>query len=175
MHWLSESKVEIDNKIRGWLFHRESMTERLRSCCQNAFRVDVLSHKFTCPTEEEAAYLNLNTTSTVIAREVMLCCDNEPWMYAKTIIPESTVSNVGDDLLHLGSRPIGEVLFSDPNLSRSHFEFAKVVQGDDAYRHACGKNKTLFDFLWARRSIFSMPEKGELSITEVFLPVCWQR
>lgn len=164
----------IEPIISDWLFYRKSMTARLKACCHDAFVVDVVQHQWAAPTQGDCDYLNIEPGSQVIDRVVVLYCDGQPWMYARTVIPQGTVNEVGDDLIELGSRPIGEILFADSAMKRSAFEIIQLTRADELFEQSVAQTKVSEPNLWARRSIFSLPNKGPLAITEVFMPVCWQ-
>ena len=177
INWQNENKYnknDVEKRVGAWLFYRDSMTARLQSCCQNQLTVNVLSHQWQLPRRDDCHYLNLPGNEYVVVREVVLSCADTPYIYARTIIPENTVNNVGDALLALGDRPLGEVLFADPNLTRSELELAELSVENTEFQAAVNSTQVNADTLWARRSIFYLAGKGSLGLTEVFLPQCWQ-
>ena len=58
-------------------------------------------------------------------REVTLHEEGLPLLQARTVIPDWSPANPWSELQRLGSRPLGEILFSDPLLERSEFEFTR--------------------------------------------------
>lgn len=171
--WQSIHDTSIPAPAVDWLSFRNSMTMRLRAHCDNTLTVQVIAHDWQRATPEDTDYLGIEREEPIIAREVLLCCYDQPWMYARTALPKRLVESFDTELVDLGTRPIGEILFADPGMTRSEFEVARLTVGEAAYEQAITHTGLSEDTLWARRSIFHLPNKGDLAITEVFLPICW--
>lgn len=150
-----------DNTVRGparfWLQAEGSLTRELQLRCTHSFHVDVIREGFSRPSREEALSLNLPERQLAWIREVHLCCDGEPWVLARTIIPLATLQGTGRRLRHLGRRPLGAWLFSNPNWQRGDFE-----TGICQPRHPAQPPV-------ARRSRFHNGDKA-LLVGEYFLP-----
>ena len=99
-------------------------------------------------------------------REVVMWCDDEPCIYAKTSVSNSTAS-MHPWLRTLGSEPLGERLQSLADVTRTDFEFT-CVQANGAEDRSLGRSFVSGD-LWARRSKFTI-KSHELAVIEVFLP-----
>ncbi len=134
-----------------------SLTRQLRQRCNGAFRLDLLGER-------------RRAESQALVREVLMCCGDTPWVFAQTVIPETTLSANGW-LAELGERPLGDTLFDRPNVSRSGLYVAQLVPGQRLYERALGDALTgeRPDELWARRSVIRIVD-AELSINEVFFP-----
>ena len=104
-----------------------------------------------------------------LVREVVLYCNNRAWMYARTIFPKQSLQGKGQIFRHLNDKPLGKILFSDPNLVRSEFELALLDERHHDYQIAGEYCRESVASLWARRSIFLFYGKP-LLLTEVFLP-----
>jgi chorismate--pyruvate lyase len=76
-------------------------------------------------------------------------------------------------LAGLGTRPLGEALFSDPQVRRGPLRFRRLRAPDRRYRGAAAalsaRGLPVPQSLWARRSVFSAGG-WQLLVTEVFLP-----
>lgn len=72
-------------------------------------------------------------------------------------------------LKHLGERPVGDVLYADPNLKRRKFELAQLKPEHTDYELALIHSEVRPDYLWTRRSIFIVNDQPIL-INEIFLP-----
>lgn len=174
INWQTAEHFAIPQAIKEWLCYRPSMTARLRAHAQAEFTVQLLCHDWREASPEEAEYLHLQADRSVIGREVVLCCDQEPWMYASSVLPKSLIDATGSSLLLLGDRPIGELLFADPGITRSAFQFQQLESGALEYDRAIAFSPSCEPSLWARRSKFRFPENIEMAITEVFFPRCWR-
>lgn len=171
--WQSIKSVTLPKMVGDWLADSSSMTKRLRAQCQNTLKIEVIEHRWAQATDQDSTYLSLSPNTKIINREVILYCYDQPWMYARTVLPYQLVEAVGTELIELGERPIGELLFADPDMTRSEFEVAELTNGNTEYNRATRFAKVNDVSLWARRSIFDLPHQGQLAITEVFFPICW--
>ena len=148
------------------MFDSGSLTARLIDYCDGQFSVKVLSVKRATPTPDEKEALGLKTRSQALIREVLLLCNNEPVVYARTIIPVSSLRGALRGLALLGNRPLGAVLFSDKSMKRYPVEITSVKASHKCYswmRHK-GEEK-----IYGRRSVFVLRDK-ELLVSEFFLP-----
>ncbi|WP_245748860.1 chorismate--pyruvate lyase family protein [Oceanisphaera psychrotolerans] len=155
----------------SWLQDTGSLTERLRRHCRQ-FRVQLQSTTATMAlTPAQAAWIG---AERAFCREVLLLCDEQPWVYASSLYSPSTLDAV-PALAGLGQRALGELLFEDPRLVRSEFEFARLTepqwrqlaqQQDLSQQIAQEAGASL---PWARRSLLATGQAGVL-VTELFLP-----
>ncbi|MBO1519872.1 chorismate lyase [Oceanisphaera sp. DM8] len=160
---------------------RGSLTERLRQYCQH-FRVQLLNTAQVKLTADQAAWLGVERA---YCREVLLLCDEQPWVYANSLYSPAALSAV-PALGGLGDSALGELLFEHPLLTRSEFEFARLTVGQCQQlnqRLTSGAQPTaelhvlLSQLLagnvtglpWARRSVLATPEAAVL-VSELFLP-----
>lgn len=175
--------------LSHWLQDTGSLTERLR-LHSTQFRVQLLSTHSQVPlTAEQASWLG---EDQAYCREVLLLCDEQPWIYASSLYSNAAhdaVPALGD----LGPRALGELLFDHPALVRSRFEFAQlsgpqcqqlthnIQQQSRQFELFTAFNSTLLErescektatpmLPWARRSLLSIPEASVL-VSELFLPV----
>jgi len=149
---------QLDPKITSWLIDSNSLTRRIiKFCCQHdsQFSVQVLKEGKALPSVDEALKLKMTTRQWAYIREVLLLCGDEPVVYAKTIIPLSTLTGKQRQLAFLGNKPLGAFLFAQANLHRDPIEISQLSHD----------NKKL----WARRSAFYLENKP-LLVYEIFLP-----
>ena len=159
----------LSNKMSCWLFDPASLTARLLAACDGRFHVRVISQSWGNPLVNELKRLEMRSREVALIREVFLYCDNEPWVFARTVIPRSTLTGKQKYLANLGSRPLGAVLFADPNMRRDHFEVACMRPGELLYTHANQLHSDKPDYIWGRRSAFYLSDKP-LLVNEIFLP-----
>lgn len=105
--------------LKEWLLAPGSLTQKLKGCC-NEFEVRILGEGQCPPLDGE--YPN---QSAVWVREVLLCLDDVPWVFARTLIPQSLLSTRQADFLGLGTRPLGELLFSQDSFVPGRIEIAR--------------------------------------------------
>ncbi len=147
----------VHGPVRYWLQVEGSLTRELQLRCSHSFHVDVTGEGFALPTREEADTLNIPGRQLAWIREVHLCGDGEPWVLARTIIPLATLQGAGRRLRHLGRKPLGAWLFSNPLWQRGPFETGICHTSHEAQPPV------------ARRSRFYSGDKA-LLVGEYFLP-----
>ncbi|MCB1919076.1 MAG: chorismate lyase [Candidatus Competibacteraceae bacterium] len=152
-----------------WLFDPGSLTRRLRQCCPDRFQVRVLRQGWSRPYRDEARVLRLRLEAQTWTREVQLFCGDQPWVFARTLIPAATLRGRGRRLTQLGNRPLGEVLFSDPGVQRGPVEIARIIAGQRLHQRAFAGFAEPPEAIWGRRSIFRI-DGQLLLVCEIFLP-----
>ncbi len=155
--------------IAPWLFDEGSLTRRIICHCNNNFRVEVLSQQWKRPMLNEAIRLGIHPEQHALIREVLLYCGETPWVFARSVLPRRTLTGKRRFLGKLGSRPLGEILFSDPNIQRDELEVAEIKKGQRMFQCATGSLINTPESVWGRRSIFYLHKKP-LLVNEVFLP-----
>lgn len=160
---------DIPEALQDWLLDQSSLTLRLQQACAGDFSVRVLSQHWSRPSPDEVRLLGLRWGERALVRQVHLLCNGQPWVFARTVIPVSTLRGRGQRLSRLGSRPLGAVLFADPSISRGDVEVACIHPGQAMFRRATGLLKEKPDTIWGRRSLFYMGHRP-LLVNEVFLP-----
>ena len=169
LNWNPRKKcvsIDIPADINDWLFDPSSLTARLIKKCSGRFRVEVLSIEKTTPTPDEIRVLKMRYRSQAIIRQVLLYCDDKPWVYARTIIPVSSLRGPLRGIAKLGNKPLGAVLFADKSMVRSEIEVACVKPDSACYVWTHHKGD---EVVWGRRSVFWVRKKP-LLVSEFFLP-----
>lgn len=159
----------IPENISPWLFDQGSLTRRILLNCKKQFRVDVLSQKWQRPMLNEAMRLGVHAEHHAFIREVLLYCGDEPWVYARSVLPHKTLTGKRRRLGKLGSRPLGEILFSDPDIKRDALEVANIKPEQRMFQQATQCLDKPPESIWGRRSVFHWHKKP-LLVNEVFLP-----
>ncbi len=171
-HWVRRPayfRPPIPRRMVPWLLDAGSLTRRVVRACPGTMRVQVLREQWGRADAGEAVALSTNRQGRVWLREVLLLCDETPWVYARTVIPTTTLAGPARRLLRLGSRPLGAVLFADPTVVRGEVELARLQPQHRLYRRAARPTSVMPAILWARRSLFWVGSRP-LLVAEVFLP-----
>ncbi len=159
----------LPSGLAGWLLDTASLTLRLQHLCPGEFRVRVLSQQWGMPALDEALALQMKPGSLAVIRQVQLLCDGEPWVYARTVIPATSLRGRLRRLAHLGTRPLGGMLFSDPGMRRAPVELVRLDKGQALYRAATRRLKRRPAEIWGRRAVFRLAG-SPLLVSEIFLP-----
>lgn len=160
----------IPEVYRYWLFDESSLTAKIIEACNGKFRVKVLSEERTTPTPDEIQILGLRYRSHAIIRQVLLYCDEQPWVYARSVIPMTTLIGPLRRLSRLGSKPLGAVLFSNKRIVRGDMEVTILSSQHPNYKWTQQEGHK---FIFGRRSVFSLYKKSVL-VSEFFLPAIIQ-
>ncbi len=157
-HWLKLSPMPntlLAQPWREWLLDSGSLTQNLKNLAPNRFSVKVLHTGFGRASLSEAHTLDIPFREQIYIREVALCIDNAPQIFARSVIPRSTLTGSERQLLFLRDKPLGEFLFKHKHMSRGKIEVKHGLINDRSS--------------WARRSIFNVNHKP-LLVSEFFLP-----
>jgi chorismate--pyruvate lyase len=168
------NRAQLPEQWRDWLLDRSSLTLRLQQACSGQFRVEVVSQRMEPPMLSEARALGRPPQELALVRQVRLLCDDEPWVFARTVIPLPSLRRGLRQLALLGNRPLGAVLFADPTMRRSDVEVARIGQGKRLFRRAVAASPTSANEIWGRRSVFTL-QGQPLLVSEFFLPPLSQR
>ncbi len=160
---------EVPEPVLRWLLDPASLTRRILSTCQGTFRVDVLFQGWARPQHNEMRELGMRQGSEGFVREVHLLCDDQPWVFARTVIPRTTLTGPRRCLTRLKTRPLGAVLFADPSMQRGPVEIARLSPCDKLYPAAVRRLSQPPETIWGRRSLFTLGGKP-LLVSEIFLP-----
>lgn len=171
LHWLEGKQLprhQPGPALRDWLLDTGSLTRRVQAACAGRFRVQVEFQGWGRPRLDESLALHLRLPRRALIREVHLLCDDHPWVFARTVIPISTLRGRERRLAHLGERPLGAVLFADPHMTRGPVEVACVRPGQSLYAAAAQGLRQRPAEIWGRRSVFRLGGKP-LLVSEFFL------
>lgn len=166
-HWQSSDLCALSEHLQSWLLDPDSLTARLKTHCHQ-FRVELLGQKIErCQAYE--AVPAISAGEEVLVREVLLYCDDKPQVFARSLLPMSSLTGSEQALAHLGTQSLGQVLFNNPSLERKTIEVATFDLTSSVGQLARNLQLTMTHTLWGRRSIFMLANKP-LMVAEVFLP-----
>lgn len=165
--WLSAAQLHPAPPVtqRNWLFDQDSLTRRLTALSHDGFSVSPLQEGWQILRLDETRALGVAPQSQGWVREVFLRGNGESWVFARSVAARSALEGSGLALDQLGSRSLGELLFSDRAFLRGELEVTR-------YPAAWLPSEVRAEHLWARRSCF---RRGALAVlvAEVFLPAFW--
>ena len=127
--WLSlpEAQKQLSGAQFAHLADNGSLTRRVRNACSGRFEVQLLAQNTVQPTLQERELLKLPGSALALSREVFLCCDQAPVIFARTIIglTESNRS-LTERIENLGEFSLGSILFRDPLAIKRQMHLAKL-------------------------------------------------
>jgi chorismate--pyruvate lyase len=152
--------------VLEWLFHEDSLTRRLTRLSHDGFSVTPLFEGWQPLRADECAALNLPDGSEGWVREVYLLGHGEKWVFARSVAARAALENDGLHMDELGTRSLGELLFSDRAFARGPLQ---ICQYPSSWLPQADNRAGL----WGRRSCFTRGALGIL-VAEVFLPTVWR-
>jgi chorismate lyase len=169
--WLK--KPMLSGAYRKWLVDTGSLTARLQQR-YGKFAVKPVAVKYAKPIQDEAALLHLPAYKAALIREVLLIGNNQPVVFAHSVLPRASLRGTWNGLGRLGNKPLGASLFANPQVKRTPLRYKKLSPQHALYQHAVQHLNHKPAYLWARRSIFSL-NCANILVTEVFLPQLLQK
>ena len=134
----------VPESVLGWLDDEQSLTAKLKQKFDD-FSVNVLSQIQTTPHNNENEMLDFEGQSVI--REVQLLGNHQVVVFARSVIP---VTDDTQAILKIGSKPLGEILFNDPDIKRGQLQITHTGS------------------TWGRRSTFTIGTT-KLLVSEFFL------
>lgn len=155
----------IPAPVRSWLLDEASLTQRLVKASQGEFEVRLQGQFWALPMASERQALDLSPRSMTLVRETLLVGRQQPWVYARSIIPATSLVGKNRSLRALGNRSLGSWLFQQPGMSRSPFAVALLAPANSPVPSELQQQQSL----WGRRSVFQV-NGAPLLVCEIFLP-----
>jgi chorismate--pyruvate lyase len=149
------------------LLDSASLTARLKKHCTD-FRVELLGQRVERCSHDEAT-VDIAAGEQVLVREVALYCDDKAEVFARSLLPLSSLTGDEQRLANLGTQSLGQVLFTNPSLTRKKIHIASFDCTSSVGKFSEHLNLTVEQPLWGRRSTFILENKP-LVVAEVFLP-----
>jgi chorismate--pyruvate lyase len=156
--------AQLPPTTRRWLLDEGSLTERLIAASGGHFKVQRLHQQWQIPLPSERRLLGLSSRQVALVREVALHCEEQPWVFARSVIPAASLTGALRRLRQLQNQSLGTLIFRNPGLRRSPFELS-LLPAYSAYINPALRQEAP---AWARRSRFEIDGKC-LLVSEVFL------
>jgi|TARA_B110000503_G_scaffold135514_1_gene216269 chorismate lyase len=154
--WLFEPELHMylnDEETLSWLLEDGSITQKISDMA--IFKLEIIRDRLGLASIGEYWALRL-CPQPVRVREVILSGNNQPMVYAKSIIPRSTSNKGYPALGKIGSKPLGDLIFTSNLFIKESRMFASFV------KHGYPSK------IWGRRTNYSV-QGYPFSIMEVFL------
>ncbi|GIU22369.1 chorismate--pyruvate lyase family protein [Shewanella colwelliana] len=149
--------------LKNWLLACGSLTQKLKSHC-NQFEVKVLGEDILPPLAGE-----FPQQQQAWVREVLLCLDGVPWIFARTLVPGTLLQKSTANFLALGSRPLGELLFTSDQFIPGRIEVSQFTPCANLASLIDSVGQSKQSSLWGRRRYFAHHDQA-LIVCEIFLP-----
>jgi len=163
-----QSLLSGSESYTPWLRDHGSLTRRIQQRCEH-FEVKPSHNGLARVAYDEAALLSFQFDTYAFSREVFLCADNTPVVFAHSTCASKHLRGTWKSMLGLGNRSLGTLLFTHPLVKRHPLHFKALQPHHPLYQSATVVLDKPPSRLWARRSLFTL-HGAPLLVTEVFLP-----
>ncbi len=120
------------------------------------------------PTPQERQMLDIQPRSYAHIREITMGTENSRWLFARTVIPLTTLKGAAKRLTRMDKKPLGKILFGRNQALRKNMRLDLItVDPQSMILFAVPEGFPL----WRRCSTFELAT-GPLIISEIFLPDC---
>lgn len=158
----------LPRPLRGWLTDQGSLTRRLKQRCLK-FAVKPVRIGLLRANMDENKPLQIPNSRLAYVREVILACDDHSVVFAHSVLSLASLRGPWAALTRLGTKPLGEALFSNPRVSRGQLQYRRIPLRHPLARQAARAGISNNDApLWARRSLFTL-QGHPIMVTEIFL------
>jgi len=152
--WTTIESIEskVNTSILSWLLESGPITNRIK--LSQEFELELLNDDIDEISKEEELFLN-SVSKTFRVRRVILLGNNAPVVYAKSVIPTSTIENGLSSLGKIGNAPLGDILFTPGVFTKLDMVCASFLS----------KEKNVY---WGRKIKYSVNSEP-ISVMEIFL------
>jgi chorismate--pyruvate lyase len=169
LHWIEARSLSTHrvcpNKLTGWLKDPGSLTAHLLKLSRGKFKVEILFQGLAPIRLDEQRLLGLKRPTAVLVREVVLYGKDQPWVFARSLLPLPSLTGRLRQLRKAGRKPLGSFLFKQPKLHRGPLHVAQFKPETCVVPGHLQQGQTL----WGRCSLFYLDQKP-LLVSETFLP-----
>lgn len=166
-HWhlASAQAWRLPRELAPWLMDQGSLTARLQAHSDGQFAVTLLRQGWGPARTSELRLLDCRPGEKILVREVILCGRGQPWVFARSLVPYTSLTGRLKALRKLDNRPLGALLFQDPGMTRDPLALASIEPKHQYVDAGYQPDQPL----WGRRSLFYL-DGQPLMVSEVFLP-----
>jgi chorismate--pyruvate lyase len=168
--WLPAERlgqVTVDAHVRPWLIGKGLLTLRMKAVCGERFALRLVDQWTGLLNAAHRSALR-STDNAGLFRDVEMCCGGQVWVFAQTIMPDSTLC-AHPWLAELGDSALGETLSDLSGVERSSYEYAWLPVEEPVTARALREAEIKPAGLWARRSRVSL-RSAPLLMQELYLP-----
>jgi len=152
--WNTYEAIEhelTNTEIKSWLLEQGPITKRIKSIAE--FRLELIQDELSDATDDEILFLKIDSEEIRI-REVILYGNENPIVFARTIIPNTTIEKGLKELGKIGNKPLGDILFEKDIFFKEDIVFATFKDEESLF--------------WGRKIKYTVKDQP-FSVMEVFL------
>lgn len=175
--WRPHPAPSLPRSHRLWLSRPGALTAGLRQL--GTVELSVLRECVEPAPAEEACALGIHPRAPIWVREILMRIDGVPCVAARSCTPLQHSRGIWQAMRRLKNRPLADMLYHDPTVTRSGFAVARLDGRSGLYGVAVSTDSPRIEPgrpgeipLWARRSVFWRAGAG-LVVAECFLADFW--
>jgi chorismate--pyruvate lyase len=149
-------------EVLAWLRHTGSLTRLLRQQFGASMTLLLDGERWIGTSAGEAQLLQISPRLRCLERRIVLALPDRPLVMGRTVIPITSLRGPWRRLKRLGTRPLGDLLFSHPNVRRHAPQMTALNAGHPLFPDLTRR-------AWARRSLFELDHLPIL-VYELFRP-----
>lgn len=156
--WHHRKRLPMSDAQRLWFRGNQSLTKQLVAYSDGEFELELLREYRSKPLMHEARALGIDLHRACQIREVMLKCNGQATVFARSIISDQAIRASKHQLTKLGTMPLGHLLFKQANVNLETRQVARTFINGKAY--------------FARRTLYQLNGENIL-VSEYFLKTLW--
>lgn len=171
--WSIDAPASSTPQENYWLLRPGALTAGLRQLGHFDLRV-VAEHPDTL-TSSEAWMLQRPEASPIWVREIVMAIGGADSVFARSFTPLPASLDVWQGMRKLQTRPLADMLYNDPDVTRSRFYTCRMTRQEPMYKSALqvfGTQCPPASDMLARCSVFWRNDEP-LLVAECFLPHFW--
>ena len=130
--WLAVPSPSLTRQQKYWLFRPGALTAGLRRLGHVELRV-VAEHTDGLTTSE-AWMLQRQARNPVWVREIIMSIDGVDSVFARSFTPLQAAHGLWQGMRRLRTRPLADMLYNDPQITRSNFFARRLTPQQPMYR-----------------------------------------
>jgi chorismate lyase len=170
VQWLPAERlgqVTMDAQVRPWLIGKGLLSLRMKAVLGERFVLRLVDQWSGLLGAAHQSSLRSRDNAGLF-RDVEMRCGEQVWVFAQTIMPDSTLC-AHPWLAELGDSALGETLSDLSGVERSSYEYAWLPAEEAVTARALRDAEIKPAGLWARRARVSL-RGAPLLMQELFLP-----
>ena len=165
---LDDCLAAAPEALHGWLAEPGLLTARVQRAGGDRVRFTLLRLAPAPIDVALAARMGVRDVRGLV-REIEFACDDERWIFAQSVFPDSTL-HAHPWLGELGGVALGVSLLSRHDVSREPLEY-RLIEPRDPLALAAG---ALAKPAWARRAVYHL-SGAPIIVQELFLPALTEK
>lgn len=159
-------QVQPSPWVKSWLEQTTPLTTRLERLTGEA-RLSVLKQEILSVNWWDTHVLKIQK-GQLLLREIMVSTGNEPWWYARTLIPMKTLQADKDFFDRLKHEPLSSLIYEEPRVTRQITYYP--INAETIEYHWLSAWFTCSEpILWTRLSTFVFEKQFRFFLVEIFL------